>query len=195
MIQKLEAVNRLLTLIRQREITSLEDSLNTDAKRALNVLDRTSRDVQRHGWAFNTEGDFELALTSEGLARLPDNTLSVVVDHYKWRAHPLPVQRGDKLYDPKERTETFTQKVPIRRLVKLLDWEDLPPVAQDYIAARAGRMFAHASLADDRSKNEASLEELQLRRSLLTQYSYDKRANLYNSPDQAMLGRRNQWAQ
>ena len=59
---ELEAVNIMLSTIGEAPVNNLDSGL-VDAETAETILKNVSRDVQSHGWNFNSEPDYTLRLT------------------------------------------------------------------------------------------------------------------------------------
>lgn len=131
----LEAVNVMLSSVGETPVNSLE-SQNVEAEIAADILLQESRSVQAQGWFYNSEKGYRLAPDSQGEIILPNNCL---------RADPtdpneLLMQRGNKLYDIKNHT-SIVGKTVVADLVIELAFEELPPVARQYITIKASRAF------------------------------------------------------
>lgn len=154
---ELEAVNTILEAAGEAPVADLSLSGLLPLTQARATLDRMSRTVQSHGWAFNTEYDHELTPGVGGLIALPSNTLSFDAnDEYNWKVRPQ--QRGLSLYDAKNRTAVFTEPVK-GKLVVLLEWASLPQAARNYIMVRAARVFQAASLTSDARERFTQADE------------------------------------
>lgn len=141
---ELDAVNTMLGTIGESPVSSLVGTGLTDVSIAQNILTETSRQVQSRGWDFNSEENYELALTVEGYLKPPSNTLKVdATDTSK-----DVVQRGDKLYDRTNHTSVFTQALKCD-LVLFLPFTDLPEAARRYITIRAARRFQRRMLGSE----------------------------------------------
>lgn len=131
----LEAVNVMLSSVGETPVNSLE-SQNVEAEIAADILVQESRSVQSQGWFFNTESGYRLAPDTTGEVILPANCL---------RADPTDpnerlMQRGGKLYDIKNHTSLIGKTVETDLVIELT-FEDLPPVARQYITIKAARGF------------------------------------------------------
>jgi hypothetical protein len=143
---ELEAVNEMLNAIGEGQVSSL-DTGNADVQQCVRLLRDHSRKVQKRGWWFNTDHEYELTPNGNDHLVLPANTLKVDpagVDRWEkpW------VQRGLKLYNPSEHTFVFTKSVKVD-LVTGLDWDSLPQTARDYITACAGLEFTDTDMASE----------------------------------------------
>jgi len=133
---ELEAVNVMLTSIGEQPVNTLDTPGISVVSIARAILHQTSRQVQERGLRCNTETDFPLPVDEHGNVRVPANTLKVdPTDPTKDY-----VLRGDRLYDRRNRTYTFTEPVRVD-LVLFLPFEQLPQAAREYITIRAARIF------------------------------------------------------
>lgn len=135
---ELAAVNAMLESIGETKINSLENIEAPDADTALTKLRQVSRQVQAEGWHWNTDIERVLALDENSEIPLPANTLKV--DTVGSDAGLDVVQRGTRLYDRVRHTKSFTKPVKAD-VVIMLDFDELPESARQYIFLRAGRMF------------------------------------------------------
>lgn len=135
---ELEAVNTILSNIGESPVNTLDDDDVADASIARTILNSVSREVQSRGWFWNTEIQYSLAKTANNELVLPANTARVDTVHSD-QDKDL-VQRGNRLYDRRNHTYSFTEAVKVD-LVVLLDFEDLPETARRYITLRAARVF------------------------------------------------------
>lgn len=140
---KLEAVNQCLAAIGEAPVNRVDDSGLADADVALRTLSNVSREVQQAGWHWNTEINLPLAPDVDGFLSVPANTLRV--DTVGNDRGTDVVQRGQRLYDRANHTYVFTRPVTVE-LVVLLDFEEIPEAARNYIALRAARRFQQNSV-------------------------------------------------
>lgn len=136
---KLDAVNMALESIWEAPVSTLEVSGLASVATAVRILDDLTVSVQSRGWAFNTEYDFPINKDSDGKMPIPLNTLRVDT----WGKDKLidVVQRGQYLYDRENHTFIFTQASLNCKVISLLQFEDLPQTAREYIARLAARTF------------------------------------------------------
>ena len=137
----LEAVNRVLQMLGEAPVNSLNGQFGL-ALQAQDMLNDVSRRIQSEGWSFNT--DYQRLLQRDGSNQIPvGSTVSkVVVDPYIYTNLDV-VQRGDKLYDRRNNTYTFTLDLKAD-VTYLLEWEELPEYAREYITIKAGRHLQEA---------------------------------------------------
>ena len=133
----LEAINRILQMMGEAPINSLNGQYGL-GQQAEEMLKDVSRKVQSDGWSFNT--DYERDMVPDSITKeisVGANVSRVVVDPYNYPSLEV-VQRGSKLYDRRAKSYQFTQ--PFKADVTyMLDWEELPEHARQYIAIKAGR--------------------------------------------------------
>lgn len=134
----LEAVNQMLFAIGEAPVNAVEDTGLVDTSVALRTLQNVSREVQKDGWHWNTEEGYVLATSDEGFLWLPPNALKV--DTTGVDAGLDLVQRGNRLYDRVNHTYVFTKSVTVDMVV-LLDFEECPEAARNYITLKAARRF------------------------------------------------------
>lgn len=193
-MDKLTAVNRLLGIIRERHISTLEGVLKEDARTALQILDNASHDIQSKGWSFNTDRDFDLPLNASNEVDLPETTLVVTVSERHAYQGKLPMQRGSRLYNPTSRDYKFDAPVHIDRLVTKLEWEDLPPVAQSYIVAVAKSEMLFQGHGDQAGMLMAQRDLNLAEREMKRLYANDTNVNLLDGPSTQRIRRRPRWA-
>lgn len=136
-LTKLQAVNIVLSNVGQAPVTSIT-STNPMVAIAAGIIDEVSHSLQSEGWVFNTEQDYPFTPNSNKNILIPDNILSI--DSVYW-ANFEPIIRGGKLYDKRNHTYEFTDKL-YAKVVWYFDFEDIPEVFKQYIAVRAANLFA-----------------------------------------------------
>jgi hypothetical protein len=148
---KLEAVNTMLSTIGEAPVNSLSSGL-VDAETAETILNNVSRDVQTHGWNFNSEPDYSIANDASGFINLPTNIIraDLANSETKYRSSKNEyVQRGSKMYDKVNHTYNIAKPLKLD-VVVLLEFTDLPEVARRYIAVRAARIFQERVVGSDK---------------------------------------------
>lgn len=136
---ELDAVNTMLATIGESPVSTLEDNGLADAAIAKQTLNTVNRQVQSSGWHFNTEEGIELIPSyPQKYLQLPENTLRVdsIWEDEKYDV----VQRGYRLYDRIRHSYQFEKGLKVT-LVLLLDFNELPEAARQYITIRAARQF------------------------------------------------------
>lgn len=141
---ELEAVNSMLQACDEAPVPSLALSGLFPLEMAKGILNETSRTVQTLGWAFNTE-TITLTRNGSGLIALPPNLARFDAED---STMVFPVVRGLRLYDKKANTFAFEADVK-GAAVFMLDWEDLPQAARDYIKIKAARTMQGRVITSD----------------------------------------------
>ena len=140
----LEAVNRILQMMGEAPVNSLAGQYGL-AQQAEEMLKDVSRKVQSDGWSFNT--DYERDMTPDAITKevaVGVNVSRVVVDPYNYPSLDV-VQRGGKLYDRRANSYQFDQAFKAD-VTYMLEWEELPEHARQYIAVKAGRHLQESIL-------------------------------------------------
>lgn len=156
---ELEAINTMLDAAGESPVSTLETSGLADVAEAKAVLDETSRLIQEKGWSFNKEVDWTLVPDVDGLINLPTNTLKFDVDETSSASNQADtVQRGLKLYDRKNHTYNFTEKIK-GTIVILLPWDELPQAARHYFMVRSARIYQTRALGAESQYKFSESEE------------------------------------
>lgn len=138
-VNELEAVNMLLAAVGEAAVSSLETATTVDVTQAKNLLSNINREVQQKGWHFNTEWDVVLSLDSDSRIPLGTTVLSI------YSPSKLTTIRGREgspfLYDLSNNTFTWTASINDAVTITLLDFEDIPQTARQYITTKAARIF------------------------------------------------------
>ena len=138
-VNELQAVNMLLAAIGEAAVSSLETATTVDVTQAKNLLSNINREVQQKGWHFNTEWDVVLSLDSDSRIPLGISILSI------YSPTKLTTIRGREgspfLYDLDNNTFTWETSINDAITITLLDFEDIPQTARQYITSKAARIF------------------------------------------------------
>ena len=138
-VNELEAVNMLLAAVGEAAVSSLETATTVDVTQAKNLLSNINREVQQKGWHFNTEWDVVLSLDSDNRIPLGTTVLSI------YSPTKMTTIRGREgspfLYDLDNNTFTWTASINDAVTITLLDFEDIPQTARQYITTKAARIF------------------------------------------------------
>lgn len=145
---KLRALNTLLANIGAAPVNSV-DTPSADVALALATLDEASISVQNYGWHFNTEDDYPMTPDDDGFVALPDNVILVDVDVANNPDDLDVVVRGSRLYDRANHTYVFAKPFKAR-IVRALEWDDLPQAARTYIMILAARMFQDRAVGSEK---------------------------------------------
>ncbi len=141
-LSELDAINIILSSVGSDPVNSLDEEADVDLSNARFFLEKTSRDIQRKGWDFNTYT----------YTMYPDTFSKKIL----WDARILKfkstdgntyVKRGNFLYDMTNQTFEFKNSVVLEAILGL-DFKDLPDCFKNYIAARAALDFQFKYFGD-----------------------------------------------
>ena len=141
-LRGLAVTNACLRQLGETELASEEEShpLSGDAKA---IREQVLESSQARGWWYNIEYP-TLSPEVTGIISVPNDTLSVMSDDLRFRV----AQRGRKLWDQTNSTDSFT--VPIKvRLIRKVELDDLPLTAFDYVLEETVRRFLSGLDADN----------------------------------------------
>ena len=152
-LTRLDVVNDMLACLGELPMNSLEEGhpLGPTAIRALDIAN--SRE-QTKGWWFNMEVT-DLVPDTQGYIYVPNDTIRV--DPVE--AGKAYVQRGRKLYKPYEPTlaeKWFFDRTVRVKLTRLLDFEDLPSSAQNFVSYSAQLDFMKSYEADSQKYQQVT---------------------------------------
>ena len=141
---ELEAVNTMLSAVGEPPINSLDAQKNADAAIARNILKEVNREIQTHGWHFNTQRDVSFSpdsttkeiLVGDNVVRI-DIDITSVGTGYDERDI---TQRGNKLFNRTDNTYEFTSDVKAT-VTYLFDWDELPEPFKNYVTVRSASIF------------------------------------------------------
>ena len=174
---ELSAVNAILGAIGQAPITQLKDpstgviaNANPEIQFIYNLLRDANVDTQSEGWHFNRERHvtFSKDTTTNKIA-ISDDIVKIDLPDNWSRRHYNFVRRGGFLYDKITHTDTFTDMGTSIELdvIRLYNYEDLPPVFKRYITYRASRMAATQLVANPQLVQLLGSQEALSRASLM----------------------------
>jgi hypothetical protein len=161
---ELEAVNIILSMLGEREISALPSAGGAEANilqadLAEKTLHRVNREVQSEGWSVNTELQVELTADGSGFLNLDTDVIKVdATDTTK-----KYVQRGTKIFNAEagENTFVFTVGEVVEvDLVRMLAFTDLPETLRRYITIKAGRLAIMEYLRDPALSQQFAEQEL-----------------------------------
>lgn len=135
---ELEAVNVCLANIGESPVSAITGSVTVDAALARDLVRQVTREVQAHGFYWNTEIAYELIPNTDGNLVLPANILSI--DTVGEDQGKDLVARGRLMYDRVNHTYSFEEKVKVN-IVVALGFEELPEICRRYIAIRSARIY------------------------------------------------------
>lgn len=156
---KLEALNLMLQAVGESPVSNYDTSTTEDVVSAKKKLDEVMLEVQNKGYNWNTELCFPLTRELDGRISVPANALRV---DFVPDSNVDPVVRGVKVYDRKSFGYVFTQNLEAD-IVLLLEFEEMPQSARNYVTARAIRKFEDVSFGNsEQSRNNRDNENTAL---------------------------------
>lgn len=141
---ELEAVNACLMNIGESPVSSITGQISVDAATALAMVRNTTREIQTHGFYWNSELNFTISPNAESKLQLPANTLKV--DTTGDDITKDLVARGRFLYDRVNHTYTFTDAVTVE-LIVALTFDEMPEAARRYVTVRSSRIYQERVMA------------------------------------------------
>lgn len=164
-LDELSAVNLMLSNIGEDPVNTLDDTGLADAVLARNMLRNISRQVQMKGLTCNTERGAVLSPEAPTPGKIPLPLGTLRVDTTGRSANENLVMQGEggsmKFWDVDNNTDTFTESVEVD-IVKLKNFDDLSPVARDYIAVRAAKRFSEAMVGSSTLSAFLGLDEAEI---------------------------------
>ena len=167
MLSELEAVNQMLLAIGSGVTSSITGTVTKDVAACRSILARTRTKVLLFGWSFNTDKDRPYKPDANGFIAVPEKALHVDTTNERYQGDMDVAQRGNRLYDRKKGTFTFTKTVYLDLTIDM-DWNDLPEAAKHYIAAEASEQ-AVAELDGDAARIQlARMNTMRARRDMMS---------------------------
>ena len=173
---ELSAVNAILGAIGQSPITQLKDpstgvitNANPEIQFIYNLLRDANVDTQAEGWHFNRERHVTFSKDTNNKIAISDDIVKIDLPDNWSRRHYNFVRRGGYLYDKITHTDTFTDMGTTIELdvIRLYNYEDLPPVFRRYINYRASRVAATQLVANPQLVQLLGSQEALARASLM----------------------------
>jgi hypothetical protein len=140
-MEELEAVNMLLRSIGSSPVSSLNVA-HPDVANARATLERIRKSVQRRGWWFNTDYSVNYQPDASGIVLIPNEILKWVPDNVKY------VKRGGKAYDAHNQTFNIGTTICAIKVVRAVEWLDMPSSMQEYAGYLACSQFISDELED-----------------------------------------------
>lgn len=176
----LDAVNEMITSIGLSPVNTLSVQGIKDVAVAQRTLHNVSRKVQSKGWWFNVDRDFPL-LPEEGTyhIKVPEDAIGIRCED---RGRNL-VERKRLLYDLDRNSYNFENQNNLKfRIVRFLDFEDIPQTARDYIAMRAIRVFQARAVGSPVLKTYTDQDEALAYAELLREHLKGSNTNMFRRP-------------
>lgn len=144
---RLEAINRCLDAIGESPVNSVTSGV-PDAEDASRMIDRATKEILETGWTVNSRYNVKLVPDLDGIIKIASNVLRVDTAGVS-RNLAVTVMRDadgiDKLFSVADQSYIFTAPVWVD-LVHLYDIDGLPFALQNYISARAARLFQESNM-------------------------------------------------
>ena len=175
---KLDMINQCLLAIGEAPYPSgtltATMPLGTDGETASRIVNTTMVEVQTRGWYFNTDYNFSLYTDTNSFITVPPNTLKV---DFGYEGNKYQVKNG-RVYDMANQTFFLEGITSIEAdIIWLVDYEELPPEAYEYIALRAARKFQQKVIGSTETAQFTERDELD---SYTNLYRLQLRVNDYN---------------
>lgn len=181
---ELDAINTMLTTIGESPVNSISAS-TADTRIAQLILQEVDRATQIKGWNWNTEKDVPLTRNGSNEIVLSANVVRVDVSRREYPSVEV-VQRGNKLWDKKNKTFTFTADLK-GEVVYLLPFTDLPEQARYYIVVRSARLFQQRMIGDTTGSAFSAEEETTAYMALNDSEDETADHNIFNNYDVAKV--------
>lgn len=174
----------MLTTIGESPVNSISAS-TADTRIAQLILQEVDRATQIKGWNWNTEKDVPLTRNGSNQIVLSANVVRVDVSRREYPSVEV-VQRGNKLWDKKNKTFTFTADLK-GEVVYLLPFTDLPEQARYYIVVRSARLFQQRMIGDATGSAFSAEEETTAYMALNDSEDETADHNIFNNYDVAKV--------
>lgn len=135
---ELEAVNVCLANIGESPVSAITGDITVDAALARDLVRQVTREIQAHGFYWNTELSYTLLPNVSKNLVLPANVLSVDTTGND-KGKDL-VARGRLMYDRVNHTYKFDAPVTVD-IVVALSFDELPEIARRFITVRSARIY------------------------------------------------------
>ena len=112
--------------------------IGTDGETAKRLIETTMVEVQSRGWYFNTDYNIKLVPDINSFITMPPNTLRVDFGN-SGNKHRYTIKNGS-IYDYEKQTFIIEDNLTAD-VTWLVDYNQLPPEAYEYISMRAARKF------------------------------------------------------
>ena len=169
----LSAVNSILGSIGQAPITTLTHNppdpdplLNPEISFVVNILKEVNKDVQSTGWHFNTQYNVKRSPDSNKHFVIPTNAIAYDLSDGQFDRTKDITRRDGKLFDLVGNTDEFEGEHYFD-IITLYNFEDVPPVIQRYIIARAAVKAATQLVSNSDLVKLLKLEEEQTKANAL----------------------------
>lgn len=182
LMTELQVVNKMLRAVDIAPVASITGTLDLEADSAVQRFSEINREVQTMGWDFNTRREVKYLRDVNNNVVLGTNVLSIKpVGNTRWKDYTM---REGKVYDRDPDVDSFVlQEDPYLDIVELMKFEDLPPAARNYIAARAVREHERFDSADDTKTEIAQENEIKAWAILINDHTIMHDESIMDHPD------------
>jgi hypothetical protein len=174
-MEELEALNMLLRLIGSTPVNSL-GTARPDVANAKVTLDRIRKLAHKRGWWFNI--DYNVTYQADPTSK--EIVVGKEIISFVGQQASQYVVRGTRLYDKNCQTYQIGKSVLAYKIVRILDWDDMPNSMQDYCAYLAAMSYVRDELEDESKirqlANDTQAALIELKRDDLQQGQY----NIFN---------------
>lgn len=179
MYTTLEVVNGCLASMGETPLSSLVEP-HAMKGAAIAELNRANKTVQSKGRWFNTEEVSFNPDSVNGWITLAGDAIKFESGSKTAPAKPWLVQRGNRLYNLNTRSYVVGEGVE-GRIVRLVPFEELPPVAADFIATTAVLKFQSNFDGDNNKRQELKEDNNRARIEFMAEDIRQRRVNLLDS--------------
>lgn len=185
MATTLDVVNECLATLGETPLNTLSEP-HAFKGAALAALDKANKRIQAPGWWFNVESITMKPAPDTGHMQLPGDCIKwnsgVRTPDTLSRGKPAPwaIQRGTRLYDTRTRTYVFTEEI-VGEVVREVPFEELPPTANDFVAAEAVMKFQSSFDGDNSRRQELAQSWATARTELRAEQTRQVKVNLINN--------------
>jgi len=174
-LTKLDAVNDILSALGHRQVTTIQGTTSQHARNAVNMLNQADRMIQLQGWSFNYLPEVTYSVdASNGFVYIPDNVVQFTVPFE--RQYQI---RGNRVFDRSRNTYVIETALTGSAKV-LLDFDELPEAAKNYITRMAARSAYDKFIGSDETRQTLYAEEVMARQELV---NYDAETASYTMLD------------
>ena len=189
MYTTLEVVNGCLASMGEAPLSSLVEP-HAMKGAAVAELNRANKTVQSKGRWFNTEVVSLNPDSVNGWITLAGDAIKFESGSKTSPAKPWLVQRGNRLYNLNTRSYVVGEGVE-GRIVRLVPFEELPPVAADFIGTTAVLKFQSNFDGDNNKRQELKEDNNRARIEFMAEDIRQRRVNLLDSNNTLTRIRRN----
>ena len=179
-MDELEAINMMLRLIGSNPVNDVETS-QPDVFNARATLKRNRKKIQKRGWWCNVDYNviFQpdpstgiITVGSEITSFIPYRTDSYIV-------------RDNKLYDRINQTYVFTENITAYKLIRTLEWDEMPDSMQETVGYMAAAEFIRDELEDAQKQANVEQDVKRARKNLDKENLTQGQPNMFNSARRA----------